>query len=128
MIQYVHRNKQVPKGFKKTFAFKTPSASDVFKSIKEKLKGNESFLSLEVGISHVHRKDNYCKKIGREYAVERLTGKQFIIADVSFPEPMKVDLLLVAKDDSMALKVGLTPGKKTARVLAVQLATDGMEV
>ncbi len=127
MIQYVHRNKQIPKGFKKTFAFKAPSAAEVLKGIKEKLKGNEVFLNLEVGMSHVHWKDNYCKKTGRGYATERLSGFEFRIANVCFPDPTKIDLVLIEKNDKMALKVGLTPGKTTARVLEVQLETDGLE-
>ena len=57
MIQYIHRNVQIQKGFKKTFAFKAPSAADMFKGIEKKLKGKEAFLKLEVGISHVHWKD-----------------------------------------------------------------------
>lgn len=126
MIQYIHRNVQIQKGFKKTFAFKAPSAADMFKGIEKKLKGKEAFLKLEVGISHVHWKDNYCKKTGREYATERLAGKIFVITNVFFPEdPTKVDIVLVAKDDSMALRVGLAPGKEIARILAIELQTDG---
>lgn len=127
MIQYVHRNKQVSKGFQKTFAFKVPDADKVFRALSEKIKGKEVLLDIEFGMATVNPKDNYCKKEGRKYSSERLKELQFLISNISFSGVNNVDLILVEKNQNMALKVGLKPEKHTARVLDIQLATDATE-
>ena len=125
MLQYIHRNVDIQKGYKKTFAFEAPDAEQFFQEIKDRISpGDGPALEIKVGIANVHPNDNYCKATGRKFAKERLERKSFVLSNVSFPGDGKVDLVLVEMNDSMALKVGLQIGKPQARVLGIQLDSD----
>ena len=51
MIQHIHRNKLVPKGFKKTFAFNVPDGEEFFADVNKLLKGKEIARVLEVQLA-----------------------------------------------------------------------------
>lgn len=121
MIQYLHLNKNILKGFKKTFAFETPEASSFFEAIEAKLKGHSRIIGIKVGSSKVNPEDNYCKATGREYSKERLQKEGFVIANIDFSKKGKIDLILIEHHDSMAIKVGLQLGQTQARILDIQL-------
>ena len=124
MLQYIHRNVDIQKGYKKTFAFEAPDAEQFLMIVKHKLRGSHFPVFIKVGIANVHIKDNYRKSTGRELATERLKSREFYIANISFGKDGKIDLVLIEQKDSMALKVGLQTGKPQARVLSIQLDSD----